>query len=464
MAMRGSTSLSLRGARSFFGVTFAILWVALAVSAMPSCNPTPEACNFTDCGPDQARLIDVNTGQDICVPVLDPNEACDTNITSVCAQGHACINGTCQPAPVFSEFCGIFGEGQCAYSFGTGQPLFCGCPPTSGPLAGNPFFRLCGLYASINNSCDSNAADPLCAPCEPGLQCLDGFCSKLCATDDDCPCGANGQPNTTCSTVPEGTTPDVLRCIRCTSLGDRCNLSNRPCCDEGESCGPANVCCRDYDAECSTAADCCDPTGVCFNGTCRPCGTLGTGCSSGAECCGGLTCRGGLCAEPCESGSCTVPGAQGECAKGTWFCDRLGNTCIPNAGPTPEVCDGDDNDCDGQTDEGIPPTDCTDPENITCQDGFQGPAKTRCVGGELVCEAEVCEQGDDPATCVCTGCTNGPPCGFCQNQPCTGFCIPNWECETTGGPNDECKHNTFCANPGGFVQCWTGEQTGTCIP
>lgn len=457
-----SQGRSLRWARRLLGIALA---AACAIAVVPSCNPTPEACNFTDCGPDEARLIDLQTGQDVCVPVLDPGEACDTNITSVCAQGHACINGTCQPAPVFSEFCGIFGEGQCAYSFGTGQPLFCGCPPTSGPFADNPFFRLCGLYASINNPCDSNAADPICAPCEPGLQCLDGYCSKLCTTDDDCPCGANGQPTTTCSTVPEGEQVDTLRCIRCQSLGDRCNKSNRPCCDDGESCGPANVCCRVHDAECSTAGDCCDPTGVCLDGLCKPCQQLGQACTTNAACCGGLTCRGGVCAEPCLSGSCTVPDAQGECKAGTWQCGRLTNTCEPNTGPTAEVCDGKDNDCDGQTDEGIPSAPCDDATVSGCQSGFTVKGMSECVNGQVRCEARKCNTNDPNDTdCYCTSCGagvggNGKPCGECGATPCTPgvtACIPSYACTSSPGgppPPATCQQDTVSCSV--FPTCWT---------
>ena len=51
--------------------------------------------------------------------------------------------------------------------------------------------------------------------------------------------------------------------------------------------------------------------------------------------------------------SCST-GFPGECARGTASSthDRFSGGCVPDNMPSVEVCDGKDNDCDGETDEG----------------------------------------------------------------------------------------------------------------
>jgi hypothetical protein len=58
---------------------------------------------------------------------------------------------------------------------------------------------------------------------------------------------------------------------------------------------------------------------------------------------------GGLaCESSCPGGFC-----QGECTPGTTSCSGAVLVCVPGQGPTLEICDGKDNDCDGQVDEGF---------------------------------------------------------------------------------------------------------------
>ena len=57
---------------------------------------------------------------------------------------------------------------------------------------------------------------------------------------------------------------------------------------------------------------------------------------------------GSPCDDNCPNGVC-----QGECTPGTTTCVGTSLACIGGAGPTLEVCDGLDNDCDGETDEGF---------------------------------------------------------------------------------------------------------------
>jgi hypothetical protein len=103
-------------------------------------------------------------------------------------------------------------------------------------------------------------------------------------------------------------------------------------------------------------------------------------------------------------------GEQGVCAQGTTACSAGGLVCNRSVAPSTEVCDGRDNNCDGQTDEGNPGA------GVACNTGQSGvcaQGTTTCNGGALVCRAdqavtEVCDgvdndcdgQIDEPDTCL----------------------------------------------------------------
>jgi len=94
---------------------------------------------------------------------------------------------------------------------------------------------------------------------------------------------------------------------------------------------------------------------------------------------------------------------EGECrSKGTYRCGSEGNTSECNApviAPRAEICDGKDNDCDGQTDEDD--TEGTGTECATGQKGECAAGITKCIAGGLQCmpthirTLEICKNGID---------------------------------------------------------------------
>ena len=200
--------------------------------------------------------------------------------------------------------------------------------------------------------------------------------------------------------------------------------------------GPGTEVCNTLDDDCDSSVDEGNPGG---GGTCG--GAVGE-CTAGTLNCtmGMLVCTGGtgptmeLCDtldNDCDSlvdegnpGGGAACGATnvGECDFGSLTC--MGGTlvCTGERGPTMELCDGLDNDCDTMIDEGDPEAGapCGD-DTGECMEGI-----TRCIGGMLTCEGgvgpvpEVCNALDDDCDGVVDdGIPVGAPCGTD-----TGECVP----------------------------------------
>ncbi len=117
----------------------------------------------------------------------------------------------------------------------------------------------------------------------------------------------------------------------------------------------------------------------------------------------GIVCQ---CTEDnsCYAGSATTRGI-GECRDGRRECDRNGEQwqeCIGSVGPTPELCDQLDNDCDGRVDEDTDPScGCETVSNETC-DGVDNDCDGRideeivrpCLCDPNVERMQVCSNGE----------------------------------------------------------------------
>jgi predicted ribosomally synthesized peptide with SipW-like signal peptide len=151
------------------------------------------------------------------------------------------------------------------------------------------------------------------------------------------------------------------------------------------------------------------------------CAAMGpTTCTPTAETCNGLD-------DDCDTqvdegdpggGSACNTGQQGICAAGTTHCVGGALSCIQNVQPVAETCNGLDDDCDGSVDEGDPGG------GGACSTGLPGICNAgtlHCVGGALSCVqnvsagTEICNGLDDD----CDGAVD-EGCPYCGDGVCTG--------------------------------------------
>jgi hypothetical protein len=229
-------------------------------------------------------------------------------------------------------------------------------------------------------------------PCESGKQCNSGFCvlapeGQVCTVlcDQECPLGwtcALHEPS-----LPDSVyicaPPSPSLCLPCQVVAD-CRVNGVDLDEQCVSYGPEGWFCA---TACSEAAPC--PSGY-------TCEFTGFGDGDGGVCVlaqGECSCAAFARARGAAT-SCYVENEWGTCA-GQRECGPSGLTECTAEAPEVEVCDGQDDDCDGEVDEGTEGGECQVQSQFgTCFGLLQ------CVDGVLLCD------GDEPQPEACDGVDN----------------------------------------------------------
>ncbi len=412
------------------------------------CNQTnsigTETCSDVgtdnDCDGDTTELN--NTG-------THAGDACSTGLSGVCSAGtRQCVSNAVQCVQTTAssaEVCDGL-DNNCNGSVDEGcdddNDDYCdknmtrvGTPPTC--LSGG-------------NDCDDT-----CVTCTPvGTEICDGKDNDCDNTADDniaantCGLGVCQATATACvGGVPQGCTPGTPGTETCSNTGvdndcdgdttelnpdvhtgDACTTGLPGICSAGTRyCNGANLACQqttamgtELCANTGTDNDCdgdaSELTDNIHAGDACSTGNQGV-CSAGTYACQGgmLTCvqTNTASAETClnvgidndcdgnpneltdgvfQNDACTS-GQPGECSAGKRSCSGGSLICIANKTPVSEFCDGKDNNCDGQTDNGLPNIECGVGECKKSVPACAGGANNTCTPGAAV--AEACDDKDN---------------------------------------------------------------------
>ena len=164
----------------------------------------------------------------------------------------------------------------------------------------------------------------------------------------------------------------------------------------------------------------------------------------------------GLVDEPPGTGEAAMPGVGVPCGSNVGQCRSGRSTCSEGkivcsaVGPTAEICDGLDNDCNGSIDDGVsPPGDSCNPASL----GAGQPLVGECRPGTFTCRGAAgwtCQGGVGPAPEVCDGKDNDCDAVVDDSATCApGYVCIHGECAQTCDESGEnprlCPADRHCA-------------------
>lgn len=284
-----------------------------------------------------------------------------------------------------------------------------------------------GACKAGTQTCTNNAWGPCVGSVEPATEDCDGL-------DNDC----NGVVDNDLGTLTCGVGACVATVSACVNGQAQQCVPN----------SPSPEACNGIDDDCDMVIDDGNPGGgmVCSTGLQGVCAAGNTACENGGivckavsmpsnETCNGLDddCDGQIDESNPGGGVACNTGLQGVCASGLTQCSNGSIKCQAINMPTAEICNGLDDNCTGQVDEGNPGG------NMPCTTGLPGicnAGTTSCTGGAIKCNqnqmagAEVC---GDNADNDCDGMTDE---GCCIPVP--EVCGDNIDNDCDGVIDDGC--------------------------
>jgi Notch-like protein len=436
-----------------------------------------------------------------CDPDFGTCSLMDAVAVCACTGSHVLVGKDCVYTPSCENLgCGTATNTQCALQDGSTTEYECRCLSGYEPSGDGSCKDIdecappSSVCADVPHSECKNAPGEYSCPCIPGYRKnSQGVCENISDCVDN-PCGVSGTcvdgvNDFTCDCKPGFTRVDPKTCTDqthdCPSnacAGGICvdGVGTYSCsCNSGYVASADGKSCVDAGSNCPSGA--CEPGGDCIDGvndySCR-CNTGYSLAEGGRECvdidnCAPNPCKNsGVCSDRpndyvcdctgtgfigknCDTRSAGCAGAgepcsvgRGECLRqGTYVCNAQGTalSCSATAGPSStEICDGKDNDCDGDIDETFPTL------GETCTAGTGECARTG---------TNVCNASGSAVVCNATAGTPAPNDTSCNglDDDCSGQVDEDY-------PNQSISCGTGPCQRSGTRSCSGGKVVESCTP